>query len=65
MGGDEQAEGLVGPCSREPVPGRIAGFRQPLRNQGWLACLLLVAVTLLAYLPALSGSFVWDDDSWT
>ncbi len=25
----------------------------------------LVALTLLVYLPALRGGFVWDDDSWT
>jgi len=26
---------------------------------------LLVAAVFLAYLPALNGGFVWDDDSWT
>ncbi len=26
---------------------------------------LIVLLVLLAYLPALSGGFVWDDDSWT
>ena len=26
---------------------------------------LLVAAAFLAYLPALAGKFVWDDDSWT
>jgi tetratricopeptide (TPR) repeat protein len=26
---------------------------------------LLVLIVLLAYLPALKGGFVWDDDSWT
>ena len=26
---------------------------------------VLVAITLLAYLPALNGQLVWDDDSWT
>ncbi len=27
--------------------------------------LFLIAATFLAYLPALRGGFVWDDDSWT
>jgi Tfp pilus assembly protein PilF len=26
---------------------------------------LLILITVTAYLPALSGRFVWDDDSWT
>ena len=30
----------------------------------WAAAVLLVGVTLLAYLPALGGGFVWDDDSF-
>ncbi|MGA3265533.1 MAG: hypothetical protein ABSE16_01780, partial [Verrucomicrobiota bacterium] len=31
----------------------------------WLAYIALAAVTFLAYLPALHGGFVWDDDQWT
>ncbi len=27
--------------------------------------ILLILLTVLAYLPALTGKFVWDDDSWT
>src|SRR5580704_8852038 len=27
--------------------------------------LLLIAITLFAYWPALHGTLVWDDDSWT
>jgi len=30
----------------------------------WAAAVLLVGVTLIAYLPALGGGFVWDDDSF-
>ena len=26
---------------------------------------LIVFLVFLAYLPALHGGFVWDDDSWT
>jgi len=26
---------------------------------------LIVLLVFLAYLPALRGSFIWDDDSWT
>jgi tetratricopeptide (TPR) repeat protein len=32
-------------------------------NQGWLFGLVLVAATLIAYLPALRGGFVWDDEA--
>jgi protein O-mannosyl-transferase len=34
-------------------------------SREWLFGLLLVAATFLVYWPALSGQFVWDDDSWT
>ena len=34
-------------------------------KRGWLFGLLLVGITLLAYLPAIRGEFIWDDDSWT
>src|SRR5262245_12639592 len=27
--------------------------------------LALVVVTFVAYIPALNGKFLWDDDSWT
>jgi tetratricopeptide (TPR) repeat protein len=27
--------------------------------------ILIILLTVLAYLPALSGKFIWDDDSWT
>ncbi len=30
----------------------------------WLLALVLVIVTVLAYLPALHGGFTWDDDIW-
>ena len=33
--------------------------------QNWLGALSLVLATLVVYPPALSGLFVWDDDSWT
>ena len=31
----------------------------------WSGAGLLILCTLLAYLPAMRGQFVWDDDSWT
>lgn len=31
----------------------------------WIAALLLVLGTLVAYSSSLNGEFVWDDDSWT
>src|SRR5215469_16474333 len=33
--------------------------------QAWVGSLLLISFTMVAYLPALNGQFVWDDDSWT
>jgi len=31
----------------------------------WMACAFgIVAVTMLAYVPALRGGFVWDDDAY-
>ena len=43
----------------------VAGYLQSSLDGGWFFALLLVAATLLAYLPALWGQFIWDDDSWT
>src|ERR1017187_6012941 len=43
----------------------VAGYLQSSLDGGWFFALLLVAATLLAYLPALRGQFIWDDDSWT
>jgi tetratricopeptide (TPR) repeat protein len=34
-------------------------------HKPWLLALVLVVVTFVAYLPLLSGTFVWDDDAWT
>ena len=31
----------------------------------WASGVLLVVIVFLAYLPALRGGFVWDDDAWT
>ena len=33
--------------------------------RSWVGAVLLVIGALVAYLPALHGQFVWDDDSWT
>src|SRR5215470_13459661 len=45
----------------KPKPKSVLGRSSP----GWVGAGLLVVCTLVAYLPALSGQFVWDDDSWT
>ena len=41
---------------RTPVRGRVL----PILQGG-----LIVLLVVLAYLPALNGKFIWDDDSWT
>jgi tetratricopeptide (TPR) repeat protein len=40
-------------------------FLTPWPRRAWMFCLLLAAITIIVYLPALHGGFVWDDDSWT
>lgn len=30
----------------------------------WPKLLLLVIVTIIAYLPAIQGGFIWDDDDY-
>lgn len=32
------------------------------KPRGWIGALLLIAITLLAYIPAMSAGFIWDDD---
>ena len=48
------------PKRREP---RVAAPRKA-SSASWLPALLLVALTIAAYLPAIGGGFVWDDDSY-
>ena len=70
----KQVKGLSGPGSKRPKAASVASahqgagrvvesLRQYWDQHGRLA-LLLVAVTLVAYLPALLGQFVWDDDRY-
>ena len=61
-----------GPVSRTTFEGEkeesapwVAGLLPSSLTRNWVFGLVLVAVTLLAYLPALTGQFVWDDDAWT
>src|SRR5580692_1606368 len=45
---------------RKPTP---AGGATPWWRQDWLFALLLLIFTTLAYLPALNGTPIWDDDA--
>jgi hypothetical protein len=47
-------------CAKEASGSFVSSLRRP-----WVMALLLVGATLLAYLPAIRGQFLWDDDSWT
>jgi protein O-mannosyl-transferase len=51
--------------NKEQAPIGVAGYWRSSLDGSWFFGLLLVAATLLAYLPALRGQFIWDDDSWT
>jgi len=44
---------------------RDHGVTESARSARGTGVALIILLTLLAYLPALSGRFVWDDDSWT
>jgi Flp pilus assembly protein TadD len=71
---EKHVKGLSGPGSKRPKAASVASAHQEtgrvvesLRlywNQHGHLSLLLVAVTLVAYLPALRGQFVWDDDHY-
>jgi hypothetical protein len=36
-----------------------------LRHLPWLGAVLVAAVCIVAYIPAMNGGFVWDDEAWT
>ena len=49
-------------------PKNVTRRQDVLKNAGRarsVGVVLLILLTVLAYLPALTGKFVWDDDSWT
>ena len=71
---EKQANGLTKPdserskaasvASAHPGAGRIMeSLRRYWDQHGYLS-LLLVAVTLVAYVPAMGGQFVWDDGDY-
>ena len=49
----------------EPAANGAAASPRFWSSRAWLFGALLVAGTFIAYLPALQGKLVWDDDSWT
>jgi len=69
-----QIKGLSEPGPKRPVkasvinPGRALDKVTPhpsfSREQQGYSALLLVVVTFVAYLPALQGGFIWDDDDY-
>jgi tetratricopeptide (TPR) repeat protein len=62
---EQAGAAIASAAATEQVAGGAVKPPARLLNQGWLFGLLLVAATLLAYLPGLRGGFVWDDDAWT
>jgi hypothetical protein len=59
MPGSTPTDGPVGQqvdVSSPPVKSRFA-------HRPWLLALILVVVTFTAYVPAMRGGFIWDDDS--
>ena len=54
--------GTIGPAAAGSLLVKVLDWLSP---RSWLFGVVLVVSTLVAYFPALSGSFVWDDDSWT
>ena len=74
MSDTEQVKGLPGLGSQQfkgssassghRETNQIRAFLHPFWKQHGRLGLLLVAVTVIAYLPALSGQFVWDDDDY-
>ncbi|HTL59353.1 MAG TPA: hypothetical protein VL361_27015, partial [Candidatus Limnocylindrales bacterium] len=59
--GLRQIKAALSPAPAKDPLAAVHRFRVP----NWLFGMALVVGTVLAYLPALSGQFVWDDDSWT
>lgn len=52
--------------TKQGAPLKLAGLMTAVRDRKGLWGLLgIVGVVLVAYLPAIRGGFVWDDDSWT
>ena len=74
MRDEKQLKDLSGPdlerpkaasaTSAHPGAGKIMGSLRLYWDQHGHLSLLLVAITLAAYLPALLGQFVWDDDGY-
>src|SRR5215469_9044641 len=59
--GPEAAVGAIPGAANKGVIERLVSWR----HRGIFFGLFLIAATFVAYLPALHGEFVWDDDSWT
>jgi tetratricopeptide (TPR) repeat protein len=65
---------MIGPMAKETPINDVARERTAvsaptlngcLGHKPWLLAVVLGVATFGAYWPALSGKFVWDDDSWT
>ena len=63
--GFAQAAGATPPDENARLPDGGAFHIEASRLRPWIFGFLLIAATLVAYLPAMHGSLVWDDASWT
>jgi len=54
----------VRPAPKSTQPPGPTGISAAGSGQLWLLAVLLVGLVVAAYVPALQGGFIWDDDKY-